>query len=88
VLAEVITRCARSRDECRGSHYKAEFELKVPEGKFEGDPEYEEYKARWKANNEKWLKHTVVTHTPDGPRIDYKPVDTSIMTPEKPRDYR
>jgi len=88
VLAEVIAKCARMRDECRGSHYKAEFELKVPEGKFEGDPEYEEYKARWKANNEKWLKHTVVTHTPDGPRIDYKPVDTSIMTPEKPRDYR
>ena len=88
VLAEVITKCARMRDECRGSHYKAEFELKVPEGKFEGDPEYDEYKARWKANNEKWLKHTIVTHTPAGPQISYKPVDTSVMAPEKPRDYR
>lgn len=88
VLAEVITKCARSRDECRGSHYKAEFELKVPEGKFEGDPEYEEYKAKWKANNEKWLKHTIVTHSDDGPQIDYQPVDTSVMAPEKPRDYR
>jgi succinate dehydrogenase / fumarate reductase flavoprotein subunit len=88
VLAEVITQCARSRDECRGSHYKAEFELKIPEGKFEGDPEYAEYKAKWKANNEKWMKLTVATHTEDGPQIDYKPFDTSVLAPEKPRDYR
>ena len=87
-LAEVIAKCARMRDECRGSHYKAEFELKVPEGKFEGDPEYDEYKAKWKANNEKWLKHSVVACTEDGPQIDYKPVDMSLLPPEKPRDYR
>ncbi|GAG53473.1 unnamed protein product, partial [marine sediment metagenome] len=67
VLAEVIAQGARLRDECRGSHYKAEFELKIPEGKFEGDPEYAEYKAKWKANNEKWMKLTVATHTEDGP---------------------
>ena len=88
VLAEAITKGARMRDECRGSHYKAEFELKIPEGKFEGDPEYDEYKAKWKANNDKWLKHTIVTHTEDGPRIEYQPVDTSVLAPEKPRDYR
>ena len=88
VLAEAITKCARLRDECRGSHYKAEFELKVPEGKFEGDPEYDEYKAKWKANNDKWLKHSVVTHTPDGPEVSYEEVDTSVLPPEKPRDYR
>ncbi|MCK4873936.1 MAG: succinate dehydrogenase (quinone) flavoprotein subunit [Phycisphaerales bacterium] len=88
VLAEVIAKCARQRDECRGSHYKAEFELKIPEGKFEGDPEYDEYKAQWKTNNDKWLKHTIVTHSEDGPQIEYKPVDTSILAPEKPRDYR
>ena len=88
VLAEVITKSARLRDECRGSHYKAEYELKIPEGKFEGDPEYEQYKAKWKANNEKWLKHTIATHSEDGPQIDYAPVDLSILPPEKPRDYR
>jgi len=88
VLAEVIAKSARMRDECRGSHFKAEFELKVPEGKFEGDPEYEEYKAQWKANNERWLKHTIATHSADGPRIDYAPVDASVLAPEKPRDYR
>ncbi|MBU0641159.1 MAG: succinate dehydrogenase (quinone) flavoprotein subunit [Planctomycetes bacterium] len=88
VLAEVIAKSARQRDECRGSHFKAEFELKIPEGKFEGDPEYDEYKAKWKANNEKWLKHSLVTHTKDGPKIEYAPVDTSVLLPEKPRDYR
>jgi succinate dehydrogenase / fumarate reductase flavoprotein subunit len=88
VLAEVITKSARLRDACRGSHYKAEFELKIPEGKFEGDPEYEEYKAKWKANNEKWLKHTIATHSEDGPQISYAPVDLSLLPPEKPRDYR
>ena len=88
VLAEVIAKSAALRDECRGSHYKAEFELKIPEGKFEGDPEFEEYKAQWKANNDKWLKHTIATHTESGPEISYKPVDMSVLPPEKPRDYR
>jgi len=88
MLAEGLAQCARQRDECRGSHYKAEFELKIPEGKFEGDPEFAEYKAKWKANNDKWLKHSVVTYAPDGPKIEYTPVDVSVMPPEKPRDYR
>ena len=88
VLAEVIAKGARLRDECRGSHYKAEFELKIPEGKFPGDPEYEDYKAKWKANNEKWMKHTIATHSADGPEIDYRPVELSVLPPETPRDYR
>jgi succinate dehydrogenase / fumarate reductase flavoprotein subunit len=88
VLAEVIAKGARLRDECRGSHYKAEFELKIPAGKFPGDPEYEDYTARWKANNERWMKHTVATHTPDGPRFEYAAVDVSVLPPETPRDYR
>lgn len=88
VLAEVIAKGARQRDECRGSHFKAEFELKIPEGKFEGDPEFEVYKAKWKANNEKWLKMTVATHSEDGPQIEFRPVDASVLAPEKPRDYR
>ncbi len=88
VLAETVTRCARLRDECRGSHYKAEFALKPPEGKFAGDPEYEAYRERWKANNERWLKHSVATHTPAGPQVEYRPVEASVMAPETPRDYR
>ena len=39
-------------------------------------------------DDEKWLKHTIVTHSEDGPKIEYKPVDLSLLPPEKPRDYR
>lgn len=88
VLGEVIAKGARMRDECRGSHYKPEFELKIPEGKFPGDPEYDQYVDRWMANNEKWLKTTVAKHTAAGPEISFRDVDTSILPPETPRDYR
>ncbi len=88
VLGEVVCKGARLRDECRGSHYKAEFELKIPEGKFPGDPEFEQYRAKWKANNDKWLKTTMATHTPEGPSIDYAEVELSVLPPENPRDYR
>ena len=88
VLSEVVCKGARLRDECRGSHYKAAFELKIPEGKFPGDPEFEEYRAGWKTNNDKWLKTTMATHTPEGPSIDYAEVDLSVLPPENPRDYR
>ncbi|MFH1464336.1 MAG: succinate dehydrogenase (quinone) flavoprotein subunit [Pseudomonadota bacterium] len=85
VLAKVIAKSARMRDEYRGSHYKPEYELTMPA---QGSTEWADYVAKWKANNEKWLKSTVATHTPEGPRITYKPVDTSVMPPEQPRDYR
>jgi succinate dehydrogenase / fumarate reductase flavoprotein subunit len=88
VLGEVIAKSARLRDECRGSHWKPEFELAIPEGKFPGDPEFEEYRAKWKKENEQWLKTTVATCTPDGPSITYEAVDTSVLPVEQPRDYR
>ena len=88
VLAEVVAKSARQRDECRGSHWKYEFELNIPEGKFPGDPEFEEYRAKWKRENEKWLKTTIATHSPAGPNIAYEPVDVSLLPPEDPRDYR
>lgn len=88
VLAEVIAKGARLRDECRGSHWKPEFELPIPEGKFPGDPEFEEYRAKWKRENDKWLKNTLADWTPDGPAISYEPVDTSVLPVEEPRDYR
>jgi succinate dehydrogenase / fumarate reductase flavoprotein subunit len=87
-LGWAIAAGARGRDECRGSHYKPEFALEIPEGKYPGDPEWDEYVAAWKANNERWLKTTVATWTPDGPRIEYGDVDTSVLPPEQPRDYR
>ena len=88
VLAEVIAKSARMRDECRGSHWKPEFLIEIPEGKFPGDPEFEEYRARWKRNNDEWLKTTVAEHGPGGPAISYEPVDTSVLPADQPRDYR
>ncbi|HUU27221.1 MAG TPA: succinate dehydrogenase/fumarate reductase flavoprotein subunit [archaeon] len=34
-----------------------------------------------KRDDEKWLKHTLAYYSPDGPRIDYSPVDISIWKP-------
>ena len=87
-LARVVAKGARERNESRGSHFKPEFELQPPEGKFPGDPEYDTYVARWRANNDQWLKTTLADFDPDGPRISYQAVDTSVVTPEQPSDYR
>jgi len=87
-LARVMARSARARDECRGAHHKPEFALPLPEGKGPGDAEYDTYTERWRNNNARWLKTTVAEHGPDGPRIRYEPVDTSVLAPEQPRDYR
>ena len=88
VLARVLTKGALERNECRGAHYKSEFKLPIPEGKFPGDPEFEDFRARWKANNAQWLKTTVAEHTQDGPRISYQEVDLGVYPPTEPRDYR
>lgn len=37
-------------------------------------------------NDESFLKTTIAAHHPDGPRISYNDVDTSLITPRK-RDY-
>jgi succinate dehydrogenase / fumarate reductase flavoprotein subunit len=88
VLGWAIAAGARSRDECRGSHYKPEFEVTMPEGKYPGDPEWDDYVDRWKAGNDRWLKTTVAAWTEGGPQITYREVDTSVLPPETPRDYR
>ena len=87
-LGRVVIAGARARDESRGSHYKPEFELSIPDGTYPGDPEYDAYVEKWKANNEQWIKTTLAEHTADGPKISFEEVDTSVMPPEHPRDYR
>ncbi len=42
-----------------------------------------DYPAR---DDENWLRHTLVTFAPGGPRVDYKPVNIT-MYPPKPREY-
>jgi succinate dehydrogenase flavoprotein subunit len=87
-LARVVTKGALQRDECRGAHHKPEFKLPIPEGKFPGDPEFEDYRKRWKANNDAWLKTSIAECVEGRPRISYQAVDTSVYPPTEPRDYR
>ena len=87
-LGRVVAVSARARNECRGAHYKPEFALEIPEGKFPGDPEFEEYRRAWKAKNDTWLKTTIAEYAEVGPRISYQAVDTTVLAPEQPRDYR
>jgi succinate dehydrogenase / fumarate reductase, flavoprotein subunit len=88
VVGQVIAASARLRDECRGSHFKGEFDIPIPEGKFPGDPEFDAFKVKWKENNDRWMKSTVAEHTSSGPKITFTPIDTSVLPPEEPRDYR
>ncbi|WP_462320131.1 succinate dehydrogenase (quinone) flavoprotein subunit [Halochromatium sp.] len=87
-LGQVMAASARARDECRGAHFKPAFDLAIPEGKYPGDPEFEAYRERWKANNAEWLKTTVAEYHPEGPRIGFEPVELGLLAPEQPRDYR
>jgi succinate dehydrogenase / fumarate reductase flavoprotein subunit len=70
VLARVMTRGALLRDESRGAHFKVKDLSK-------GVAEDNAY-PRDDAN---FLKTTIAEHAPDGPRISYLPVDTSLIKP-------
>jgi succinate dehydrogenase / fumarate reductase flavoprotein subunit len=75
VLALVMTRGALLRDESRGAHYKIR---DLSRGVSE-----ENALPRDDAN---FLKTTIAEHTPDGPKISYRPVDTTLIAP-RPRKY-
>lgn len=87
-LAQVVTASARARDECRGAHYKPAFADQAPEHSRPGDQAFEAFRERWKKTNAQWLKTTIADYHHEGPRISYEAVDTSLITPEHPRDYR
>ena len=83
-LAQVMTLGALLRDECRGAHYKPEFDLPTPKTK---DPrEDPDWMKAWAARNEKWLKVTMASYSPKGPQISYEPLSFPVMKPE-PRWY-
>lgn len=87
-LAHIITKGARNRDECRGAHYKPEFQLKEPEKSSPTfDQDYAEYTRKWQLQNDKWLKSTIALPGKDGePELTYEEVNTSLVEP-KPRKY-
>jgi succinate dehydrogenase / fumarate reductase flavoprotein subunit len=87
-LAKVIAKGALQRDESRGAHYKPATDITAPSS---DDPaalrkEAEVWCKAFGKKNDKWLKTTVATYTPEGPEIEYEPVDTSLI-PVRPRTY-
>jgi succinate dehydrogenase / fumarate reductase flavoprotein subunit len=87
-LGGVIAGSALARDECRGAHYKPAFELTTPQDAYPGDPAYENYRERWKEQNQAWLKTTIAEYSATGPDISFQEIDLSVLPPEEPRDYR
>ncbi len=87
-LARVITQGALLRDECRGAHFKPEFQIPSPDSDDPGvlRQQAETWCKAFKERNEKWLKTTIAEHTPDGPKFSYEPVDVSLIPP-RPRTY-
>ncbi len=87
-MARVITKGALLRDECRGAHYKPQFE--IPPTKADDPAELRRQADGWcrafKEQIDKWLKTTIATHSPDGPKFSYQEVDTSLIPP-RPRTY-
>jgi len=88
LIARVIATGALKRDECRGVHYKPEFQIPSPDA---DDPvELHRQAIQWcdrfATRNEKWLKSTIATYGSDGPEIGYEEVDTSLIPP-RPRTY-
>ncbi|TWU37826.1 Fumarate reductase flavoprotein subunit [Novipirellula aureliae] len=89
-LAKTILLGALMRDECRGAHYKPEFEKPslTAEDPAERRRQAEEWCDAFEKNNERFLKSTIATwnHETQMPEITYEDLDTSIIPP-RPRLY-
>ena len=88
LLARAIALGALLRDECRGAHYKPDFEIPQPKA---SDPAGLRLEAlRWcrdyRQQLDRWLKTTIAEYRPEGPAISYEPVDSSLIPP-RPRTY-
>lgn len=88
LLARVITEGALKRDECRGAHYKPEFDIPAPTAEEPAALRRQavEWCKAFMEKNKKWLKTTIAEYTADGPRFSYEEVDTSLIPP-RPRTY-
>jgi succinate dehydrogenase / fumarate reductase flavoprotein subunit len=89
-IARSIVKGALQRDECRGAHYKPEFETPGIDPKASDSDRRRlagEWIDRFDANTAKWLKSTIAELQPDGePKLTYEAVDTTLIKP-KPRLY-
>jgi succinate dehydrogenase / fumarate reductase flavoprotein subunit len=87
-LAKTIIRGARMRDECRGAHYKPEFEFTGVDADDPGERrrQAEAWCDRFEENNRRWLKTTLAVWKNHEPAISYEEVDTQSIPP-RPRLY-
>ena len=88
-LAKTIVLGALQRDECRGAHYKPEFEMPSlkAENETERRAEAQIWCDRFERNLNQWLKSTIAVCKSDGnPELSYEDVDTSLIRP-RPRLY-
>jgi succinate dehydrogenase / fumarate reductase flavoprotein subunit len=88
MMARVIAQGALQRNESRGAHFKPDYQIPSPKG---GDPATLRQEARrwceaFRKSDQQWLKSTIAEYTPDGPKITYEEVDTSLIPP-RPRTY-
>jgi succinate dehydrogenase / fumarate reductase flavoprotein subunit len=89
-LAKAILKGALQRDECRGAHFKPDFEK--PSLTSEDPQERRRQAERWcddfEENNRKYLKSTIATWDAAAvtPELTYEDVDTSLIPP-RPRLY-
>ncbi|WP_442506537.1 succinate dehydrogenase flavoprotein subunit [Novipirellula sp. SH528] len=89
-LAKAILKGALQRDECRGAHFKPDFQKPslTSEDPVERRQQAEAWCDAFEANNQKYLKSTVASWNADTkmPDIVYEDVDTSLIPP-RPRLY-
>ena len=89
-LAKTLLKGALQRDECRGAHFKPEFQKPslTAEDPAERRKEAEAWCDAFEKNNDKFLKSTIATWNPDTmqPDLTYEDVDTSLEPP-RPRLY-
>ncbi|MEM1068545.1 MAG: succinate dehydrogenase flavoprotein subunit, partial [Planctomycetota bacterium] len=89
-IAKTILQGALQRDECRGAHFKPEFQKRslTAEEPAERRRQAEAWCDDFEANNKRFLKSTVAgwNETSSMPDINYEEVDTSLIPP-RPRLY-
>jgi len=87
-LAKIILKGALLRDECRGAHFKPDFEKPSLTADNHADRvlQAQQWCDAFEANNRKYLKSTIATWKGTDPEISYEDVDTSLIPP-RPRLY-
>jgi len=87
-IAEAILKGALARDECRGAHYKPEFELPglKSEDPVQRRQEAEEWCDIFEKRIDKFLKSSIAVYDGKDVSLSYEEVDTSIEPP-RPRLY-